>query len=1331
LDQLNFEHLPNVLTSLPILHFPEYRGAARLRFLKNIVNWQQIYALNMHGINEITYEHIEQLDERQLVKLLDKLLALEARKYQLPAATIVVPQNTKSKDGGSDGRLQWVGGPITTPRFKNRYTVFQSKAADLIPSKCADEIFPKAKKGQTQKLKPQVEDVVDQGGSYILINSRALTDQGITARIDAFRTALKAAKKSNYSSFNIEVFDANYLAKWTNEHASAVNLVKEFHGSSLPEGFRNWESLEIDIAASNTPFQINDKTVANIQAIQQNINIDKVIRISGNSGLGKTRFILETFRATDSQTMALNHDFLYYDLGASGEESKLINFIISQRESQQGIIVVDNCDSEFHLKIADLVRNQGGLKVITIGYDDNTAITDNKIRLLRNEQRDLVRKIIVQKLTDSHSEQEMDYVERLSEGYPWMAVRFCDLILKTGIRDFDKQLDELSIKKLIFGAKNPDETEYEILKACSVFSAFGFVDDSFSRVVNGQFKASLQKQMDFIREQVCDVTVTAAKFSQTCEKFRKEDIIERRGTHYIVKPTVLAIQLAAQWLRHTPIDKVKNIIEELSLVGLQEKFMQRLTDLDQLDKAKEIVEEFWGPGSPFGSAEVLSTAWGSLLFRYVVEVNPKATCAAIEGAFEGWSSTQLSEISKSRRNIVVSLEKLAFRKETFFSATKMLFRLAISENESWANNATAQVSQLFRRFLAGTEVDYDARLEVLEWALDQHGEAYIGLALSCMRGAFIPQGQHSRMGGAESQGSGASLVDYMPPTWKHVYDYWQPIIDRLIPIVNDGGELGEKALSVLARAARTTCAEGATEMFLSALEKVSFRPAAAWMVMRTELKKILRYEHTLLNDEQIGKIQEIIDEYQPKDLREEFLSIVSKPDWEHEPPIVRDGRNVYKQQLVTEAFAKRLIDENKDWKDQIPELVQGEQRQGFTFGFEMGKNHPGAKDFADQAIQALKTTEKSRQNPGFLFGLAGGIAEVSFFESLFDRLLADTSLNHLAIQLTRQHEFALDRLMELFKLVDEQQHSVTELDYFKYGKPLQYLSDREFYALLDRIATYQPDGPPTAFSILFMQCFQNDDNFKRYQKKLKELISGSNLLLSRAAGFESFYWGETAAKLLSETKDVEFAKVIAAQLAEFSEHQNFSYAFDQDAATIFELLLRKYFKQSWPYIADKLSENYLSLQNLKSMIGAKNGSHSKEGFLFSHPQNYKKIYDWAANSERGSIMLANILPFYSLVEVEDAETGVKTKEAFVHPFTIGFLELFGAEEGILDEISANIGTFSTVGGSGKYFLMLKNLFQTLISHRIPKVRDWAKRAVDYYAKSIILEKLEHDNRLLE
>jgi hypothetical protein len=182
---------------------------------------------------------------------------------------------------------------------------------------------------------------------------------------------------------------------------------------------------------------------------------------------------------------------------------------------------------------------------------------------------------------------------------------------------------------------------------------------------------------------------------------------------------------------------------------------------------------------------------------------------------------------------------------------------------------------------------------------------------------------------------------------------------------------------------------------------------------------------------------------------------------------------------------------------------------------------------------------------------------------------------------------------------------------------------------------------------------------------------------------------------------------------------------------VFELLFHEYFNEAWPSIGKAITSDYLTLQHLKSMIGAKNGSNSREGSLFSYPENFQAIYEWAENNERGRIMLANILPFYTAVEVEDADSGKKNKEAAIHPFTMGFLDKFGSDENILDELSANLGTFGTVGGSERYFTMLKALCQTLTTHKNIQLRTWAKKAVDYYTKSLIVEGLENENRFLE
>src|SRR5690606_16643524 len=107
-------------------------------------------------------------------------------------------------------------------------------------------------------------------------------------------------------------------------------------------------------------------------------------------------------------------------------------------------------------------------------------------------------------------------------------------------------------------------------------------------------------------------------------------------------------------------------------------------------------------------------SWGSLLFRYVVEVNPIKTAQALDASFARMKKTEISGIDNGRRNLVWALEKLCFRNQTFDIATKILYSFAVSENETWSNNATHQFIQLFQLFLSGTQASLYKRLDIIK-----------------------------------------------------------------------------------------------------------------------------------------------------------------------------------------------------------------------------------------------------------------------------------------------------------------------------------------------------------------------------------------------------------------------------------------------------------------------------------------------------------------------------------------------------------------------------------------------------------------------------------------
>jgi hypothetical protein len=183
---------------------------------------------------------------------------------------------------------------------------------------------------------------------------------------------------------------------------------------------------------------------------------------------------------------------------------------------------------------------------------------------------------------------------------------------------------------------------------------------------------------------------------------------------------------------NTPPNKIISILEALKGDVLSKKFVERLKDLDQLDKAQNIVHELWGPNSPFGSAEVLNSEWGSLLFRYVVEVNPLSTAKALRSSFGSFSKEEIENIKTGRRNLVWALEKLCFRQTTFPIAAKILFSFAVSENETYGNNSENQFYQLFQLFLSGTEANLKDRIDIVRWGLEKNDNDYNRIVINAL-----------------------------------------------------------------------------------------------------------------------------------------------------------------------------------------------------------------------------------------------------------------------------------------------------------------------------------------------------------------------------------------------------------------------------------------------------------------------------------------------------------------------------------------------------------------------------------------------------------------------
>ena len=1266
-------------------------------------------------MNEVALSNIENLTDIQLSQLLHKLLVLEASASKLEEWEHSVPFNITTGDGGEDGKMKCSELPKSNQYLKNKFTIFQNKATSLFPSDCYEEIMQTQKKDEkTRVLKSQIKKLVEEDGCYTLFTNIPIVEKGKEERIAKFREAIKDAGHPNHETFQIEVFDANKIKDWCNEYIAAVTLVQGFNSMTRPYSFMTWEQWEAISRARENIFQKDSVITDNENSIKESISSEKVIRITGHSGLGKTRLVLESFRESD-----LKESVVYYDLAGIVDIAALKGYIISHQDTQSGIIVVDNCDVKSHNILSAIAKPFGDIKLVTIGLDDNTSVEDLKVKIEREKQRDLVRQIVENKIGGTHTSSDKDYIAKIAEGYPWMAIRFCDIITKEGMKDLSKIPIDQFIEKLIFGSA---DIEYNVIRACSVFSSFGFVDDSFRDVLSVDFKDSLEAQKEFIRTRICEDVPTEIKFNEVCQKFLQEDIIERRGVYYVVKPTILAISLASQWLVNTNSKRIKEIIEDLRGVGLEEKFVDRLKDLDQIDKAKDIVAEMWGGGdTPFGTAEVLNTSWGSLLFRYVVEVNPIATTKALFTAFGNADKSELESVKEGRRNLIWALEKLCFRKETFKTASKILYAFAVAENETWGNNATNQFVHLFQIILAGTEATLQSRMEIIEWGLNKDDNDYTNLALQALNRGL--QNHHfSRMGSANQQGGGIPLKDYQPSD-EEIQQYHEKILEILSKIARSDSAYNQSAKKIIASSIRGLLSHWEIGILTVVKEIISDGDSEAWLEVRQGLKDTLRFE-THLSNEIIEEIKSILASLTPSDLRNKFLLIVSKPEWSDFSED-ENGKYINRPELNAIDLAQNLIESGEDWVENIKYLVEGEQRQGFSFGREIGKLSEDLEKIIDIAINEVKHVEAKSQNIEFITGVLTGSSNKVLCDKISERFINDEELRHHSFIVVLNCYSKLADLEKLFVLIDKFNYPITHFQIFMYGRALEKLSSEDVRDFCGRISKYGNSGKWTALALMFMYCFSNEELWQENLRWFRQLVLNTNMLVNndkQNRRTEGYHWSQAVEKLLKNTNDTELAAIVASQIVEFCGNANFDYSLDNDALRIIILLVDQYFTSVWEIFGNAIIGDGLTFFHLKNLIGVRNGNMSpRQSVLFKNHAYYDEILDFCRKYPTiAPKRIANMMPL-NVTGEEDVQW---------NPFSLNLINEFGDNQQVLDELSANMGSFGSSGSSIPYYQTQKKLLETLLDNRNQKVRDWASGMLDYTDKAIKRENLNDEQRFV-
>jgi len=1097
------------------------------------------------------------------------------------------------------------------------------------------------------------------------------------------RTIVKpeSTNSSSYIVFKGFILKKNTLAKYKNsasrdlEDWKSIERNHGYHYASDEHRAKGLESL-VDALASESA----------------------VIRLTGASGLGKTRLLLKAIDASESID-----DSCVLIFNAPEYDTKIKESIRSMVESRvHGLVVIENCSVDLHNHLArEVNKTECLLKLVTVGYSDDQV--DDSIHIQLSPLSDEAIKQLLVPILVGMDSSDVDRVARFAQGYPLMATLIADQYRKEG-RLLGSIERSSVVRKLIDGDGGITYAEKEILSACSLFDVFGTAEGMAG------------EEAKYIAERIARSNLNI--FDRMLKKFTGRQIINRAGRYARLVPKPLALTLASEWWKETSYDRQKQLIDTLP-DSLMHSFCTQASYLDGQPSVQRFSDRLFVGQSPFVQAEELLTERGSKLFRAFVEVNPGSTSDALYRVLYKCSHAQLQAIGgDTRRNLVWGLEKLCFPADTFEKSSWCLLLLASAESEKWSNNATGVFVQLFRVHLSGTQAKPNIRFDVLKRAIGVGRPDIDMVVLKALEQSIRTQGG-TRTIGAEYQGTKAPLEEWKPELWQNIFDFWQQAFDLMLVLFERGDSQKEKILSNIGYSIKRFVAVDRLEMLDSVIRTVVSINGPYWPEALEGIKNTFEYNSAGMKKEVTDVLNSWLDLLSPDaaDLPMKLKILVINPPWEN-----RKGENGHYIDVAAEnakALATELSCDIEKLFPHLDLLLVGEQKQSYIFGCQLAYELAGIEPLLDLCLEYLVAIE--HPNLQLILGLYRGIFNRSpkLWKESVERLLIDDKLVCHYPYFIRTGNIQKEHLDMLLKLIKSGVLSINDVNVLSYGSVTDCIDAAVMGDFCLQLAEYEGQASWSAFNVIYMYCFDNEDRISMLRDQLKLLVTVLPLNDRQENTIKNiYYWRDMAGKLL-KVRDEKLSIALVNQLTADSK-----YGFDHGDiwSYIKPLLLNlmsDYGCLLWPLFGDAIVQANREEQYwLQQLLARGNDLVDKTPSVISVvPVDI--IIEWCLSlSTTGPVFIARCINIFEVIN--DHQT---PSELFV-----SLLERFGDEQEVASALNANIESRGWCGSLVPYLQSDKEALSSLVDHKNTSVRYWVKDYITYIDKKIIDESARDEER---
>lgn len=543
------------------------------------------------AIFDIEKDELLRLSDTQLEELIARLAEAEVAIHGHSPACVNWSGSITAPDGGIDIHVQVPVDQLKAGFLIRPNTVFQAKKHKMPKATIEKEM------GTGNALSPIISEQARKQGSYIIVSlGDDCSPTGKADRLKAMRDAVK--DDPNKSNLHLDFYDRSKLIQWLRQHPSVMLWVK----GKLGQGYSGWQPYG---AWSNPPQGVTDTlisapgvTITLPSGNGQKLKIDeaispmrelirstnKAVRITGLSGVGKTRIVQALFDETVG-TDALDRTVaIYVDTGSEPVPSATAMLDKLIAEDRRAIMILDNCPSELHASLASKVSAAGKeVSLITIEYDirDDKPQTTEVI-YIETDGPEVAEQLLIRRFP-SIGQNNARRIAEFADGNARVALAIAE---RGQEGESLALLSDAQLFNRLFEQRNhPDGNLREQAEILSLVYSFSV--------------SSPDAATDELEILGALFGYSRTQLFKAVTKLMERHIVQKRSHWRAILPHAIANRLAASALDSIPVDQLRATFEAPGCERLLMSFSHRLGLLHDNSVAKEIVEAWLQPKGGF------------------------------------------------------------------------------------------------------------------------------------------------------------------------------------------------------------------------------------------------------------------------------------------------------------------------------------------------------------------------------------------------------------------------------------------------------------------------------------------------------------------------------------------------------------------------------------------------------------------------------------------------------------------------------------------------------------------------------------------------------------